>query len=232
MKKRLGLYLTVWAVLLALFNVIAFVSVGWTDYEKYSDSFWIGYIFITVEFVGQLVCAVVALKSNNSQKTFYNIPLIRASYIGLVVSFVVGGLCMLISPLPYWIGILVCAIVLALNILSVAKAGAAASEVGRVDEKVKKATSFIYDMRADSESLLIRAKTDDAEAICKKVRDAFKYSDPVSNALLTTVEEEIKTHFDLLKKAVTEENAEVIAAESEETLALIAERNNKCKRLK
>lgn len=232
MKKKMGFYITIWTVLLALFNIIAFISVGWSGYEKYSASFWIGYIFITIEFIGQLGCAITALTAKNAQKTFYNIPLVKTSYLGLISSFIIGGLCMLISPLPYWIGILLCAIVLAFNILSVAKTGIAVTEVSRINEKIKKETSFVYDMREASESLLARAKTDETKAICKKVRDAFKYSDPMSNALLTTVEEEIKTHFDLLKKAVVEGDTEVATSESEETLALIAERNNKCKRLK
>ncbi len=232
MKKRLGLYLTVWAVLLALFNVIAFVSVGWTDYEKYSDSFWIGYIFITVEFVGQLACAVVALKSNNSQKTFYNIPLIRASYIGLVASFIVGGLCMLISPLPYWIGILVCAIVLALNILSVVKAGAVATEVGRVDEKVKNQTFFIKSMTVDADTLLASAKSETAKAECRKVCEAIRYSDPMSNDALIPVESQITLKFAELSDAVKADDTERVTQLSKDVMVLVENRNKKCQILK
>ena len=101
MKKVFKYYLIAWAVLVALFNVIAFVSVGWTGQAKYTPSFWIGYAAITVAFVGQLICGHFALKDDNAKKVFYNIPLLTASYIGLISSFVVGGLCMLISPLPY-----------------------------------------------------------------------------------------------------------------------------------
>ena len=37
MKKALKSYIAVWAVLLVLFNVIAFVSVGWEGQEKYTQ---------------------------------------------------------------------------------------------------------------------------------------------------------------------------------------------------
>ena len=87
-------------------------------------------------------------------------------------------------------------------------------------------------MRDTSESLLARAKSDEAKAVCKKVRDAFKFSDPMSKEELESVEYEIKTHYDIFKKAVIEENAESFNAEFDELLALITERNNKCKRLK
>lgn len=107
MKKVFKNYAVIWAVLLVVFNVIAFVSPGWITHEKYTASFWIGYVFITLAFLGQLACAYVAFKAENLTKLFYNLPLFSLSYTGLIVSFVVGGLCMLISPLPYWVGAVV-----------------------------------------------------------------------------------------------------------------------------
>ena len=81
--------------------------------------------------------------------------------------------------------------------------------------------------------MFVRVKADDTKAaICKKVRDAFKFSDPMSSAELASVENEIKTHFDLLKKALADGKMDVATSEAEETLALISERNNKCKKLK
>lgn len=70
MKKNFKLYLICWALLLALFNVIAFVSEGYIDHEKYTASFWIGYVFITVMFIGQLICAYTAFKADNAKKFF------------------------------------------------------------------------------------------------------------------------------------------------------------------
>lgn len=70
MKKVFKFYFAVWAVLLALFNVIAFVSVGWAGVEKYTPSFWIGYIFVTLSFIGQIVCAYFALKDEDIKKLF------------------------------------------------------------------------------------------------------------------------------------------------------------------
>ena len=111
MKKAFKYYFAIWATLLALFNVLAFVSVGWAGQEKYTTSFWIGYVFISLCFLGQLGCAYYAFKDSNLTKVFYGIALYQASYRGLILSFIAGGLCMIISPLPYWIGVIVCAVV-------------------------------------------------------------------------------------------------------------------------
>lgn len=232
MKKVFKFYFAAWAVLLALFNVIAFVSVGWAGVEKYSPSFWIGYIFITLAFIGQLACAYFALKDEDIKRTFYNISLLTTSYTGLILSFVFGGLCMLISPLPYWVGIVLCAIVLAFSVIPVIKAAAAVDEVNTVDEKTKESTLFIKSLTIDAESLMSRAKSGEVKAECKKVYEAVRYSDPMSNAALASVESEISIKFAKLSEAVAKNDLEQISALADELVVLIGDRNKKCKFLK
>ena len=233
MKKNFKFYALGWFVLLGLFNLLAFIIPAWPTLEKFTASFWIGWGVTIGAFFGQLICAWVAFKEESAKKTFYNISLFTVSYAGLISMFVVAMICIIVTPLPYWIAAIACSAVLIANVIAVAKAKMAIDVVANVDEKVEKATAFIYEMREESESLFVRAKADEAKAvICKKVRDAFKFSDPMSKSDLDAVEAEIKTHFDLLKKAIVEGKMDVATAESDELLALISERNNKCKRLK
>ena len=232
MKKAFKFYSAIWAVLLVLFNVISFVSVGWTGIEKYTPSFWIGYIFITIAFIGQIICTYFALKDNDMKKTFYNISLISTSYTGLILSFIFGGLCMLISPLPYWVGIILCAIVLAFNITAVVKATAAIDIVGGIDEKIKESTLFIKSLTVDAESLMSRAKSEAVKAECKKVYEAVRYSDPMSSNALTSVESEITITFAKLSEAVVDDNFETVSEFTSEIIILLGDRNKKCKLLK
>lgn len=233
MKKNFKFYALGWFVLLGLFNLLAFIIPAWPTLEKFTASFWIGWGVTIGAFFGQLICAWVAFKEESAKKTFYNISLFTVSYAGLISMFVVAMICIIVTPLPYWIAAIACSAVFIANAIAVAKAKMAIDVVADVDEKVEKATAFIYEMREESESLFARAKADEAKAvICKKVRDAFKFSDPMSKSDLDAVEAEIKTHFDLLKKAIVEGKMDVATAESDELLALISERNNKCKKLK
>ena len=227
MKKNFKYYAIAWALLLVIFNVVSILIPEWPTLEKTTASFWIGYAFINASFVGQLICTWVAFKDDSAEKTIYNIPLFSISYTGLISNAVVGLICMIIAPLPYWVGGIICPLIFVINLVAVIKAKLAAELITEVS-----ATDFMYDMRADSESLLIRAKTDDVKAICIKVRDAFKYSDPMSSPALESIEAEIKKHFESMKKALIGGKVDVVTAESEELLALIFERNNKCKRLK
>lgn len=232
MKKVFKFYSVIWAVLLALFNVISFVSVGWAGISKYTPSFWIGYAFITLSFIGQIVCAYFALKDDDIKKTFYNVSLIAASYTGLILSFVFGGLCMIISLLPYWVGILLCAIVLGINVIAIIKASAVVDIVSSIDEKAKESTFFIKSLTVDAESLMSRAKSETIKAECKKVYEAIRYSDPMSNGALVSIESEITIKFSNFSDAVVSDKFHVASECATELVILIDERNKKCKLLK
>ena len=233
MKKTFKFYILGWIIFLGLFNLLAFVVPAWPTLEKFTPSFWIGWGVTIAAFFGQLVCAWIAFKEESAKKAFYNISLFTVSYVGLISMFVVSMICIIITPLPYWVAAIACSAVLIANVIAVAKAKMAIDVVASVDEKVEKATAFIYEMREESESLFARAKADEAKAvICKKVRDAFKFSDPMSKAGLNDIEAEIKTHYDLFDEAVRNNNVEVATTEAEEVLSLISERNSKCKRMK
>lgn len=232
MKKVFKFYSVIWAVLLALFNVISFVSVGWAGISKYTPSFWIGYAFITLSFIGQIVCAYFALKDDDIKKTFYNVSLIAASYTGLILSFVFGGLCMIISLLPYWVGILLCAIVLGINVIAIIKASAVVDIVSSIDEKAKESTFFIKSLTVDAESLMSRAKSETIKAECKKVYEAIRYSDPMSNGALVSIESEITIKFSNFSDAVVSDKFNVASECATELVILIDERNKKCKLLK
>ena len=101
MKKMFKSYLAIWAVLLVLFNVIAFVSVGWTGQEKYTSSFWIGYVSITIAFLGQLACTNYALKNDAPDRSFFSLSHLFATttngrpaakkYSAIVTSSAVGA---------------------------------------------------------------------------------------------------------------------------------------------
>lgn len=231
MKKNFKFYLALWAIMLVLFNVIAFVSPGWIGQEKYTPSFWTGYVCITAAFIGQLACAYNAFKAENLNKLFYNIPLITISFTGLIASFIAGGLCMLISPLPYWVGVIICAIVLAFTVLSVIKASLAADVVSDVDEKVKGRTLFVKSLTVDAEILMTQARSEQTKAVCKKVYESIRYSDPMSSDALASIESQITIRFHALSEAVKNE-ADAVSAIADEVILLVGERNKKCKLMK
>jgi hypothetical protein len=183
-------------------------------------------------FIGQLICAKLSFNAKNLTKLFYNIPLITISWTGLIVSFVAGGLCMLFSPLPYWVGVIVCFLVLAITAISVVKANLVADEVSKIDDKITVQTFFIKSLTVDVEGLLARAQSEDIKAECKKVYEAVRYSDPMSHETLVGVESQITLKFAELVNAVDNGDAMAVTKSAKEVCILLDDRNKKCRLVK
>ena len=229
MKKTLRTtYLTVWAVLLVLFNVVAFAL---PTVNKFTTAYWCGYVLISLCFVLQLLCALKAMKAESSEETFYNLASVRSSFVGLIVSFVVGGLSMALPFVPYWVGIVACVVVLVFNVIGIAGATAAVEVVESVDAKTKATTSFLRTLTVEAQALIGFADAD-AKKLCTDVYEALRYSDPVSSEALAETEERMLTLFRSFAEAVKAKQTEESARIAAELTAAIAERNAKCKLFK
>ncbi len=233
MKKNFKYYIAIWAVLLAVYNVVVFTVQALPGYEiNYDARFWIAWGFILAAFVGQLICAYTAFKAENNGKLFLNLPLITQSYSGAVAMTAIGSACMLIPNFPYWIAAVACVLVFALSATGVIKAKAAAELVSDVEEKVKAQTFFTKSLTADAETLMARAKSEEIKSELKKVCEAVRYSDPMSSDALAGIEGQINAAFSRLTQAVADNQAETVKELSNELLLLINDRNKKCRLLK
>ena len=230
MKKAFKFYTAIWAICLLLFNALAFVTPNEiVGVIKFDGAFWVGYIFITIAFVGQLICAYIAFKAENLKKLFYNIPLISISYIGLVVMLVAGGLTMAIPDMPNWLGVILCLAVLGFTAISVIKASFAIEIVSDINDKIATETTFIKKMTVESQNLVNRANASMLKKQCKKVYDAFRYSDPISNDTVTNIEIQIKEEFNTLADAVFADDLDLVESSAKEVIILINERTAKLK---
>lgn len=234
MKKNFKFYALIWAILLAVWCAVVFlvrpIIPGYVI--NYDARFWISFVFIVAAFIGNLACAYFAFKAENLKKMFLNLPLITISWSALIVMLVAGSALMLIPNCPAWIAAIVCIIVLAFNSIAVIKAVWAADTVGKIDEKVKAQTSFIKNLTVDAEGLVARAKSDAVKAECKKVYEAVRYSDPMSNEALSVIEAKITVKVDEFASAVGADDAEKAKEIADEIVILVGDRNKKCKMLK
>ena len=229
MSKVSKNYIVVWGVMLALFNLIVFISPGWDGTSKYTGAFWIAYAITTAAFILHLAFALIAFKDagNSKQKLFLNVPIIWFSYVGLVITIIVGALCMLNSFLPAWAAGIAMGIVLAIFLLSIVKTKVAIQAVEAVGARVQASTSFIKGLRTDADSLVGRASSASRD-ICTKVSEALRYSDPVSNELSAGVENDLRAKFDEFAAVVKSGDDSKAGALGKELMELIDERNKKC----
>lgn len=234
MKKNFKFYALIWAILLAVWCAVVFlvrpIIPGYVI--NYDVRFWIAFMFIVAAFIGNLVFAYFAFKAENLKKMFLNIPLITVSWSALIAMLVVGSGLMLIPNCPAWISAIVSIVVLAFNAIAVIKAAWAADTVGKVDEKVKAQTSYIKNLTVDTENILARAKSEPVKTECKKVYEAVRYSDPMSNEDISVIEAKITVKVDDFSSAVGADDAEKAKEIADEIVILVDDRNRKCKLLK
>ena len=232
MKKTISMYSIVWVICVILFNVIVFLTpkeiVG---INKFDGSFWIAYTFVTLAFVGQYVCTLIAFRGD-ATKLFYNIPLLSISYDSLVAMLIVGTIFIVIPALPNWIAIIVCVVILSIYAIAVIKAIAVADIVSDVDNKVKAKTFFIKSLTIEAETMLNQASSEDMKVLVKKIYEEFRYSDPMSHEALAHTESGITTAFEEFSNAVAEHNVELAQKYANQLIVLIKNRNEKCKLLK
>ena len=139
---------------------------------------------------------------------------------------------MAIPNLPGWAGAVICLLILGFNAAAIIKAKAAAELVESVDKKISRQTGFIKNLTAEAESLISHAKSDEVRAECKRVYEAARYSDHMSNIRLADIEEKITAEMQQLSEAVANDDSEIVSAVTRELIALIEDRNKRCRLLK
>ena len=233
MKKYFKYYGICWAIVLVVFNVITFVVTNETvGLSSVGSSFRVGYAFITIAFIGNLICSFLFFKEENKGKVFLNVPIINLAYSALIVSLIVGAVAMAVPQIPCWFGVIVDVLVLAFYAIAIVKASAAADIVNDVEQKIKTQTFFIKSITVDADSLMARASSDEMKAETKKVYEAIRYSDPMSNNALASIENQIQNEFNAFADAVKNNDIDLAKSSSNELVVLINDRNRKCKLLK
>lgn len=231
MKKNFKFYALRWAILLAVWCAVVFLvrPVLPGCVINYDARFWIAFVCTVAAFIGNLVCAYFAFKAENLKKLFYDLPLITVSRAALIAMIVAGSALMLIPNCPAWIAAIVCIVILAFNAVAVVKAGWAADAVEKTDEKIAAQTSFIKNLTVDAEGILARAKSDAVKSECKKVYEAVRYSNPMSNEALSVIEAKITVKVDEFSSAVSADDTEKAKEIADEIVILVGDRNKKCK---
>lgn len=225
MKKILKWYLVIWAVAVAVFNIIVFAVPNESEkYVKFGGAFWAGYALIMLSFLGQLAVSCVFFKEENAGKVFLNLPLMRIGLSCLIVSLICGAALMVIPDCPQWVGAIVAALVLGFYVIAAVRARVAAEAVTCVGSNAAANTAFIKEYTALAEGLVSSASTPETKAAAEKVYEALRYSNK-SGRGTADIEERIAESFPAFADAVSSGDDDAAASAGETLLKLIAGRN-------
>jgi hypothetical protein len=229
MNENRKKYIFAWGILVIVFNLVVFVTPSEiAGYSKFRGAFWAGYLFVMVGMLLQFVCTWKSLEVNSSEKMFYKLPMLKLGYSTMIAMFVFGVAAMVIPNVPYWLGYIACLIILVFQIMAILKASAASSLIQNTEAKVKNNTSAWSMLIINAQGILDRAKSEEIKSQVKKVYEKLRFSDPVSNDDLYSIEEQIGVLLDKLNDAVVADDIEKSKGISTELIQRIQERNNKC----
>ena len=222
MKKNKGMAYAILAIAFVLFNVIAFAIP-----TAKTATFWIAYAFSVVAFALQIAIWKFAFKGADTLKSkFLGIPLISVGITYLIIQIIAFAVFMALPLTASWIAIAVCAFILGISAICLIGTETGREEVGRVEEKVEKKVFYIKSLQVDVEMLASTETDADTKAALTKLTEKIRFSDPMSNDVLSDLEAEITAKVKELKTA--ENKVEIITVLD----SLITERNKKAKLLK
>ena len=200
-------------------------------------AFWTAYVFLMIALVIGFVITYVSAEKTFTQKNgirYY--PLMRFGVMYLIVQGIVSLIFFLLDSyitLPLiWIPPVVCLVIFAIFAVLLISTYSGLKVVESVDEQSKKETAFIYSLTAEAELLAKQVSDADLQTELDSLYEAIRYSDPVSTPEVADVDSRIRGEMDVLKAAVTLNDAGKIHESVQKLSLLIAERNQKCKLVK
>ena len=233
MNKRFLTYFLIWLVVLAVFNVICFVvPESVTEAAKDSGMFWLAYIVMTVAFIGHLVCVYFVLGEKDNRKLVYKLPIAAISGGGLLIMAIASVICVLVPAIPLWLGIIICVLIFAITLIAVITASGAAGTVSAIDQKVKAKQLFVRVLTAQAETEISMAEDPEIKSECKRVYEAIRYSDPMSDNALAQIENDINSMFNEFRQTVSSGNKAAVKQQADTLIRMIGDRNTRCKLLK
>ena len=234
MNKNFKYFGIFWLFTVALFNAVTFSvprTIGGMD-RFATSAFWVAYGVCTAAFVAQLALAFPLFRERNKDKLFLRLPLLQAGYTALVLSLLTGLPFLIIPQAPAWLGAVLCSAVVCLYAFIALRAVAAGENAEAVGERTAAKTAFIRSLTASAEALTGYVSDEQTALAVRRVQEALRSADPVSEAVLNDIEEEIFEAYNRFEEAVRGGDNAAVALLCEKVILLVRERAAKCKLLK
>lgn len=222
--KNKGMSLAVVSIIMAVFNVAAFVI----PFAK-SGGFWVGYIFATLAILLTAAVGLFALGREGIKSKFYGVPLVLVVWPYLIVQVIVSLLEMAIPAIPFKYEIVLNFVLLAVCLIGFISASMGKEEIERIDAAVKEKVFYIKSLQVDVETLAVKTQDEPFKKALMALAETIKYSDPMSSPKLASLENIIEGKVRMLSDNADSESSIAICDELQQ---LLAERNRKCKIMK
>ena len=222
------LFFVCWGLLLLFFNLLAFLTPELLEGAKFSAKYWLGYSAVTVALLINLAASAFVFQKKSHTAQFYNLPLVVMSYGGLILLGLFGTFIMIYPILPGWLSLLIIAAIAIFTIIYAFIITSIGEEAAGQTEAIAQKTAFIKNLRAQI-AALEDTVPDELKETWQKVDEALKFSDPVSSPTLAEIESRLNSKAEQFTIALHDKKNLEAKELATGFLALLKERNTKCK---
>jgi len=227
-SKNKALALIALAIVLVIFMVVAFAVPF-----KHTVGFWIGFSFGLIAIIFTAGGCIYAMgRSTTLKSKFYGWPIIYIVWKYFVLQVICSFIFMGVAIIPAWIAVLISVILLALCALGLIGTKIGVEEIERIDDKTSQKVFNIKSLQAELECLVQKADDETVREKLMSLIDTVKYSDPMSNDSLASLESSINQKIDCLSSEIGKMDLGVVITLISNVQDLLLERNKKCLLLK
>ena len=229
MNKNSKRYIVVILALIVLYNIIVF-SIPFP--KKDIATFIICYIASMISLLVQPVVYYMVINNTSLKSKLYGWPLLKVGYVYVIVQLLVTLLFYLVGAfikIPTWISLIVCLIIAVFAFIGILLTNIYKEEIEKIEINDSINKDFIMNLRSDSELLAKKTTIESIHSDLVSFTELVKYSDPVSNESLKSIEEKITNIYNEMKHFVEINNIDEAKEKLKEVSILMEERNERCK---
>ena len=205
-KKSWIMTAVIYAIIFAVFNLLVFVIAN----EK-NGVFWMSYAFMCIAFIVQIASMLLALRSLETETVFMGIPLASLSLYYFFAAIFVGAVFMFFQNAPFKLALVLQILILAIYVVIAIMALMSRNVVQDVNDNLKENVEAIKTLVVDVDVFIPQVNDPALKKSLKKLSEIIKYSDPMSNAAVADIEEQImQTVNELRINIENSRNAEAI----------------------
>lgn len=220
-KNTIGIAL-IYVILLGVFNLLVF-----TIFKTRTNVFWLSYAFMTLAFVVQIISMFLAFKPADVETAFFGIPLASFSIYYLCAELVIGALFMIYQRAGFTLALVIQIIVLAAFLVIAIISVMSRDTVQQIGENIRENVSNLKSVLVDVELMRDSCTDPELKESLRRLSETIKYSDPMSNDSVTTIEQNIMRKLSELRVSIDDEQYEDAKQVCAAVERLYIERNKK-----
>jgi len=221
-KKTVGLSFAVFGIVFAIYNLIVFLFL-----KPETPVFWMSYGFMVLAFALQILGMYLAFKEFSVQAIFFGIPLAQFTLYYFFAELFMSFVFMLFQNITWKIPLVLQVILLAVYaIVAIVSVFVRDASVAAKD-KVQSSASVMRLNVVDIEMLRDVAEDPELKNQLRRLAEAVRYSDPMTNDMIADVDARIRQETMALQTYCEDKDVDAAKESCAKLQRLYVERNKK-----